>query len=193
MLGKYVLKEGAAKSLYAQANLQVGHIKTDYTSNLTDITGNRAGYDKGSTYWGAGVGAGYQMDLNSSFNLDVYGQYKWLHLDSMNFSTVGDPYKLDAINSHRTRLGGRLNYIANKQFTPYVGLAWEHEFSGKSNGTVYGYGLDELSMKGSSGVAEVGVSFKANEKSTWSFDANVQGYAGQREGVQGRFLVNYAF
>ncbi len=193
LIGKFVRRKGAAKGLYAQANLQVGHVKTDYDSNLYDLAGNRGSYDKGSTYWGAGLGLGYQFDVSNRFNLDVYGQYKWLHLDSMDTSIAGDPYAFDAINSHRTKLGGRLNYTANRQFTPYVGLAWEHEFSGKSNGNVYGYSLEEVSMKGSSGVGEIGVSFKPDETGAWSVDANVQGYFGQREGVTGRVLVNYAF
>ena len=193
LIGKFVRREGAAKGLYAQANLQVGHVKTDYDSNLYDLAGNRGSYDKGSTYWGAGLGLGYQFDVGNRFNLDVYGQNKWLHLDSMDTSIAGDPYAFDAINSHRTKLGGRLNYTANRQFTPYVGLAWEHEFSGKSNGNVYGYSLEEVSMKGSSGVGEIGVSFKPDETGAWSVDANVQGYFGQREGVTGRVLVNYAF
>ena len=72
-------------------------------------------------------------------------------------------------------------------------MAWEHEFSGKANGTTYELSLDELSLKGDSGIVEVGVNVKAGNTGRLSFDANVSGYVGQREGVAGKFRMNYAF
>lgn len=65
-------------------------------------------------------------------------------------------------------------------------------FFGKSNGTVYRYGLDEISVKDSSGMDEIGVSFRPAQKNAgWSFKANIQGYFSQRDGVAGRFIMNY--
>ncbi|MDR0588707.1 MAG: hypothetical protein LBG61_07055, partial [Burkholderiales bacterium] len=41
---------------------------------------------------------------------------------------------------------------------PYAGVAWEHEFNGKGKVTTNGLPIEAASLKGSSGVAEVGVS-----------------------------------
>lgn len=48
-------------------------------------------------------------------------------------------------------------------------------------------------MKGSSGVAEVGVNFRPDANSRWKVDANVQGHFGQGGGVQGMLAFNYRF
>lgn len=193
LLAKYSQKEGAAKGLYGQAYAQFGHAKTKFNSDLYDGEGNRGKLDKGSTYYGAGLGVGYLKEMAADFSVDLSAQYKWLHLDKADTRIVGDTYRFDAIDSHRTKLGARLNYTASKQFTPYVGLAWEYEFSGKARGDLHAYRLDDASMKGSTGVAELGISFNPSLSSPWSFDVNVQAYAGQREGMQGRFMVGYRF
>ncbi|MBS7405259.1 MAG: autotransporter domain-containing protein [Oxalobacter sp.] len=97
------------------------------------------------------------------------------------------------MDSHRTRLGARLTYTGDKQFTPYAGLAWEHEFSGTSSGCVYGYSLEENSLKGDTGIGEIGVRFQPKANGPLMVDARVQGYVGQREGVAGRLVLNYLF
>ena len=114
-------------------------------------------------------------------------------LTGYNTDIANDPYHFDDIDSHRTKVGARLNYTENKQYTPYIGVAWEHEFSGSARGSVYGYSLDDNSLKGDTGVAEIGVTFSPTADSAWKIDANLQGYAGQREGVAGNLVVNYLF
>ena len=192
-MAKYRQNEGQLKGAYAQANVKAGRTSTDFTSNLRDASGTYAGYDKHATYYGAGLGAGYQFELNQAYNLDLSVGYQWMHLNGFNASIVGDPYHFDDIDSHRTRVGGRLKYIADPQFTPYVGLAWEHEFSGNAHGTAYGYSLEETSLKGDTGIGEIGVSFSPSIKSPWTINAKVQGYFGQREGIAGNLVVNYSF
>ena len=158
----------------------------DFNSNLYDIAGNRARIDRGNAYYGAGLGLGFIRDIGSHYSVDLEAQYKWLKLEKANVN-------LDAVSSHRTRVGGRLNYTANRQFTPYAGLAWEHEFTYKSSGSVYGYEMKEADGSGSSGVGEIGVSFNPDANGPFTIDANVQAYMGQREGVMGRVMANYRF
>ena len=131
--------------------------------------------------------------LNQNYNLDISARYQWMHLKGFNAAIVGDPYHFDDLDSHRTRIGGRLNYTSDPQFTPYIGLAWEHEFNGKAHGTAYGYDLEEASLKGDTGVGEIGVRFSPSAKSPWTIDASIFGYVGQREGVAGNLVVNYSF
>lgn len=143
------------------------------------------------------MGPGWALDSSGTsevnYSVDLQAQYRWLKLEKANVNLVGDNVNLDAVSSHRTRVGGRLNYTANRQFTPYAGLAWEHEFTYKSSGSVYGYGLKEADGSGSSGVGEIGVSFNPDANGPFTIDANVQAYMGQREGVMGRLMANCRF
>ena len=193
IIGRYQQNEGTMKGTYAQINAKIGRASTDLESNLYDVNGNRGEYDEDSTYYGAGIGVGYLWEIASAYQLDLSARYQWLHLDGYNTSVANDPYHFDDIDSHRTKVGARLNFTENKQYTPYIGVAWEHEFSGSARGSVYGYSLKDNSLKGDTGVAEIGVSFSPEAESAWRIDANVQGYAGQREGVAGNLVVNYMF
>ncbi|ARQ45465.1 Autotransporter beta-domain protein [Oxalobacter formigenes] len=193
LTARFRQNEGTFKGIYSEANIKAGRTSTNFTSNLRDASGTYAGYDKGATYYGAGIGVGYLWALNQNYNLDISARYQWMHLKGFNAAIVGDPYHFDDLDSHRTRIGGRLNYTSDPQFTPYIGLAWEHEFNGKAHGTAYGYDLEEASLKGDTGVGEIGVRFSPSAKSPWTIDASIFGYVGQREGVAGNLVVNYSF
>ena len=191
--GQYRKKEGLLRGSYAQVNAKTGRVSTDFDSNLRDANGTQAGYDKTATYYGAGLKAGYQWDINSNYLLDTYMGYQWMHIKGFDASIAGDPYRFEDINSHRTRLGARLEYRNNEQYRPYIGLAWEHEFSGNARGTAYGYEIDKTSLKGDTGIGEIGVRFSPAEKSPWTVDVAVRGYVGQREGAMGNLVINYKF
>ena len=91
----------------------------------------------------------------------------------------------DAISSHRAKVGGRLNYTANGKVTPYAVLAWEHEFSYKSRGSVYVW----PERSGRFGKHRSGISGRV----VFNPDANVQACMGQRDGVMGRYMANDRF
>lgn len=193
LMAKYRQNEGTFKGAYGQVNAKLGRVNTDFKSNLYSAEGNRGAYDRTATYYGAGISAGYLMAPGGKMSLDVSAAYQWTRLKGYDATVAGDPYHFDDIDSHRTKLGARLNFTRDKLFTPYVGLAWEHEFSGTAKGTVYGLDLEALSMKGDSGVGEIGIQYKPETTSGWTVDAAVKGYVGQREGVAGRVMVNYRF
>ena len=193
LITRYQQNEGQFKGLYGQINARIGKASTDSHSQLVSAEGNRGSIDKEATYYGAGAGVGYLKELNASYSLDFSAEYQWTHLNGYEADIARDPYRFDDIDSQRTKVGARLSYTDSQQFTPDIGMAWEHEFSGKANGTTYELSLDELSLKGDSGIVEVGVNVKAGNTGRLSFDANVSGYVGQREGVAGKFRMNYAF
>lgn len=58
---------------------------------------------------------------------------------------------------------------------------------------MYGYSLEENSLKGDTGIGEIGVRFQPKAAGPLMVDARVQGYVGQREGVAGRLVLNYLF
>ena len=99
----------------------------------------------------------------------------------------------EAVNSHRTRLGGRLSCALNEYITPYIGAAWDYEFDGKAKSVVAGEGAPAPSLKGSTGVGELGLSWQPSAESAVSIDAGIQGYTGMREGVSGSLQFKYEF
>ena len=192
-IGERKQKEGDWKGTYLQAHARIGRAFSDYNSRLKDGSGEKLDYDKNSTYYGAGLEIGREWQYHPDYMLDSYLKYRWLHLNGFNTEINGADHKLDDIDSHRTRLGSRLNYTAEKTGMPYIGIAWEHEFDGNARGSVMGYSLKDTSLKGDSGVLELGVKFVPSEKSRWNYDFTIEGYVGQREGVMGNFVVNYLF
>ena len=53
--------------------------------------------------------------------------------------------------------------------------------------------VDAPSLEGSTGIGELGLSFRPVTGSGLSLDFGVQGYVGQREGVSGNFQVKWEF
>ena len=194
ILGRYEWTRGAVKGLYADAAVRAGKLSSDYHNNdATNIKGQRVSYDIDSTYYAAHLGIGYQWDMTNALRLDTSAQYMWAHVDSENTTILGERYHLDAMDSHRTRVGVKLNYTAESQYTPYIGIAWEHEFDGKAKSSVEGCAIDEADLGGSSGIVTLGVDFKPSENSPLTLEAGVTGYVGQHEGVAGQFRMQYTF
>ena len=164
------------------------------TSDIRDFAGTRAGFESSAIYYGSHLGAGHVWNLNKNFSLDVHGKYFWTHVagDSLSLTT-GDSFKLKATNSHRLRAGGRLAYAVNEQFSPYLGAAWEHEFDGRSRGTISGLKIPEASLKGNTGIGELGFNLRPSREVPLFVDLGVQGYVGKREGVTGSLKVRWEF
>lgn len=75
VIGRYQQNEGSMKGAYTQINARIGRASTDFNSNLYDANSNRGEYDKESTYYGAGIGAGYLWDITPAWQLDLSAQY----------------------------------------------------------------------------------------------------------------------
>lgn len=194
LLGRYDWTQGSLKGLYADASIRAGKLGNDYrNSDLAEPNGNRASYDVDSLYYGLHAGIGYVRDLAGNYRLDTNVRYMWTHIDSENATIAGDKFHFNAMDSHRMRLGTRLNYTANPQFTPYAGVAWEYEFDGKAKGSVLGYAMDDASLKGSTGIVELGVTFQPTSKGNLTLNAGLSAYFGEREGASGQFRMNYTF
>ena len=108
---------------------------------------------------------------------------------------LGDEFKFDDANSQRTRLGGRFSYALCDELAPYAGAAWEYEFDGKAKATTYGFDVPAPSLKGSTGVGELGLSFTPNvlSQNAFSVDLGLQGYTGMREGLGGTMQMKFEF
>jgi hypothetical protein len=58
---------------------------------------------------------------------------------------------------------------------------------------VYGHRIGTPSLRGDTGIGELGLVLKPSKDLPLSFDFGVQGYIGKREGVTGSLQVRFEF
>ena len=180
---------------YAEASGRAGNVYNKYeSSDLRDANGREASYDSTSAYYGLHLGTGYIWNITDEASLDLYGKYFWTRQtgDSITLST-GDPIDFEDVYSSRLRFGSRFAYAVNEYVSPYVGAAWEHEFDGKARASTKGYDMKAPSLRGDTGIGELGLTFTPSQTLPLSFDLGIQGYVGKREGVTGSLQAKYEF
>ncbi len=193
LIAEYRRHEGDFKGSYLQLHGRIGKASSDYKGLVYDAGTGYVGYDENRTYWGYGLEAGYEWDVNESTRLDFAARYRALTLEGFTDRIAGDRYEIDDLESHRTHLGLRLNYTGRKGMVPYIGAAWEYEFDSKVRGRAEGLELAEDSLKGSTGVGEIGIKINPSEDSRWTFDGSLKGYIGRTEGVAASLYASYLF
>ena len=196
ILGRMDFIDTGPGNFYTEASFRAGGLHNDYrTSDLRDAMGNSArGYDSFSAYYGIHAGLGYVWRFTEQASLDLHAKYFWTRQqgDKVTLAT-DDPVKFKDMDSHRLRLGARFSYVINEHVSPYIGAAYEHEFDGRQRATTYGYPIDEPSLRGGTGIGELGLTLKPSKTLPLSFDLGVQGYVGKREGVTGSLQVCFEF
>lgn len=189
--GGFLLRKDNADGVYTEASLRAGNLKNELRGAVRGAYG-LDGYDVNTTYYGAHVGIGKIIPRGADGDsLDVYCKFLYTHHDGETFDIQGEQVEFDSVNSERLRLGFRLNEVNGKKATMYYGAAWEYEFNGDASDKMLIYDLETPSLGGSTVIGEIGFNYAANEK--WSIDAQVRGYAGQREGFSGSVQANYSF
>ena len=166
--------------------LRVGRTKSDYT-------GLDTGYDTTSTYYAMHVGVGKDFHVREGDTVSAYVRYSYAHTagTSAHLSS-GETYDFDAVNSHRLRIGTRYTHGETALSQLYAGLAWEYEFDGDARATYDGDSAPSPSLKGGSALLELGYRF-APQGSRLSYDLNLNGWQGKRQGVTGGISVKWAF
>lgn len=177
--------------LYFDASFRAGSASTEFDGKYQ---GDNATYDTDSLYLGAHFGLGYQFALSKDNSLDVYGKYTYTYLEGEDITLTDSAksiFNTDDTTAHSTRLGVRFvgNYTDNLAYR--AGLAWDHVFDGDANSKVHNISLDTPSLEGDSAVVEVGINAQLTK--AFNLDFGLNGYLGDREGVQGSINCNYAF
>ena len=133
-------------------------------------------------------------DTGEHSSLNIYAKYFHVHTgaDSWTLDT-GDFYEVDGMNSDRIRVGGRVLTNKGEAYQYYYGAGYEYEFNGDVHMRVRGDNVDADSLRGGTGFAELGVNYKKDADSHWSFDLNAKRYVGKREGISAQLQVNYDF
>ncbi len=193
LLGRYDLTGGAFSGLYFDASARLGNADADFSTGDIRYNGNKANFDSGSTYWGAHAGLGYQWNFSEKAMLDISGKFIWTRQNGDNISVHEDQVRFSDADSLRTRLGGCFYYALNEYATPYAGAYWEHEFDGKQHSSVNNINIAAPSLKGDTGIAELGITITPVKNSPFSMNLAVQGYAGVREGITGSLQLKFKF
>ncbi|GHU10871.1 hypothetical protein AGMMS50225_15190 [Betaproteobacteria bacterium] len=107
--------------------------------------------------------------------------------------TTGETVNFKDATSRRLRLGAKWNLALEQNTSLYIGAAWEHEYDGKANASIYGYALDTPELKGNTASLAFGFALTPTATRPVSLDFGIQGYSGQREGVTGSVRAGYRF
>ena len=186
---RYTNKNG----VYTEGSLRTGMLKSDMDNALRGGAGNYYGYESESAYYGAHIGVGKIISLSESSNLDVYGKFFHTYTEGDSFKVAGDEFEFDSINSDRLRIGARITSNKENKFSTYYGLAYEYELNGDADMTAQGLKAPTQSLQGSSVMAEVGFNYQPTPTSPWSFDLNMRGYTGERQGGSFNVQATYTF
>ncbi len=195
ILAKMDFVETGPGHFYLEGSAHMGTLHNEYDSNdLYDANGNVAKFDMDSPYYSLHGGLGYVWNMAEGHDLDIYGKYIWTRVQGTDDTlTTKDKFEYDDMDSNRVRFGVRYTYKGSDRFSPYVGAAFEHEFSGSCESTAYGHPVAAPSFEGSSGMGELGLMMKPTEDLPLSINLGVQGYVGQKQGISGSCNLMYEF
>ena len=178
--------------VYTEGSLRAGMLKNELDNAMRDVNGSY-GYETESAYYGAHIGVGKIISLSDSSDLDIYGKFFHTYTEGDSVTIADDKFDFDSITSDRLRVGARITSNKENKFSTYYGLAYEYEFNGDADMTAQGLKAPTQSLQGSSVMAEVGFNYQPTPDSPWSFDLNMRGYTGERQGGSFNVQATYTF
>lgn len=194
LLGIYDLANCGLRGFTVNGALRAGRQDTDYSSgDLTDGTGNTARYNISSPYFGAHVGVSHACNVSRKVGLESYTRFLWTRLYSDQANVCGDDIRFKSVDSQRIQTGARFHYEATPTVRPFAGASYEWECGGTARATTHGDGIAAPSLRGGTGIGELGVLFQPVAGKAMFIEAGVNGYVGKREGFGGnvRFTIDF--
>ena len=193
--GGFFARQRNHDGFYYEGDLRAGRFKSDYQGNLAE--GLNANYTTEGSYIAAHLGLGKVFKLNQTDTMDTYLKYFFSRTsgDDVNIhSNLNEEmFNFDSVNSHRLRIGARYYHPMNKSSRFYAGLAYQYEFGGEASATHDGLCTPAPSLRGSSGMAELGLKVTSGKKVPMTLDLGVSGWVGKQKGVMGRLKLSWAF
>ena len=199
LLARLDLPSFSSGNFYLEASGRAGTLRNGFEtgdSRLKNVqTGRTLEYDMDMAYQSIHAKAGYLWNVADSLTLDLSGAYLWTHVfDDAVTSSTGGRIEYDDFTSNRVRIAARLSYEGSDVWKPYVGAAFEHEFSGEARVRANSCDTDTSDLTGSTAIGELGLSLtSASAGIPLTVDLNVQGFAGKRQGIAGNLMVLYEF
>jgi hypothetical protein len=185
---------GGQGPLSFDGSLRFGKLRQDYSSGDFLNSQNSAKFATESLYVAGHLGFNAKMALSEETSLDFHGRYSHLWLQGDQTMVDGTaPVTFEDSVSMSARAGVRLT----RNFTPKLGLklglAYDHEFGSTARATTSGYRVGEVSVRGGTGVAELGLNYQGDGPRALSFGLSLEGYAGVRRGLAGGVNLSLAF
>ena len=72
-------------------------------------------------------------------------------------------------------------------------MAREYEFDGDARAAIYGHAIEVPSLRGSTGIGELGITLRPAKYRGLFVDLGAQGYFGKREGVTASLQIGRNF
>lgn len=195
LLGRMQFAGADSGQFYAEASLRAGTIQGSHNTGLRDMIGREATYDSSTGYYGAHLGAGrvWRGGFGGAC-VDLGAKYFWTrrNSDSATLST-GETVDFRSLDSHRARVAARFSRETDKEYSPYVGVAYEYEFAAKARSRVAGYDLNPSSLRGGTAIVEAGLAIKPSANLPLSADLRAHGYLGKRTGMGASVRVGIEF
>ena len=183
--------------VYYEGSLRYGRMDADYASNDLGTAGVHSSYDSSSAYYGAHLGIGKVTGLNDTTKADVYAKLLYTHQNGDSVTLQGEGngevYDFDAVDSTRARVGARVSKAYSERGTGYLGLAYEYEFDGEARATVKGFSTPAPSIKGSSGLVELGYILQPQGVNDPTINIGLQGWGGKKQGFTGNVDFVWTF
>lgn len=194
VLARYNFTDG----VYTQAAFRLGKLKNELQNGLYDNSGKSYGYINENNYYGADFSIGKVFELNNKLNFDIYSNFSYTHFDDSTFSITGDSFTNDFyfgnVESKKLKVGSRIIQNIDNKSKFYYGAAYEYEFDGRTNISTKGeYVDDDGGLKGCTLVGELGVSYSDLQNSNFEVNANLRGYAGNRDGISVNVEAMWSF
>ncbi|MDR1872232.1 MAG: autotransporter outer membrane beta-barrel domain-containing protein [Deltaproteobacteria bacterium] len=194
LLARLNFKSSNLGHLYLEGSGRAGSLKNERKNkDIRDATGRIARYDSSSPYY-VHMGAGYVFNLTESASLDVYGKYFWTRQegDAVRLAT-GERLKLMDTDSSRGRIGSRLKVAVSQPVSLYFGAAYAREYSGAAKAMVNGFSIKASSIRGDTGIGEIGLAISPSTTFPLVIEIWAEGYTGKREGITGNLVLKFAF
>jgi hypothetical protein len=195
ILGRLDRPGPGSGSAYAETSFRLGTARNNYhNGDLVDADGHGTGYSSSSMYYASHLGAGYVAKIGGKASFDLSGKlFLTRHEGDSVVLSTGEKVEFEDVDSLRLRLGGRFLFAPNKLIGLYAGAACEYEFDGAARATVEGYPLDTPSLKGVTGVGELGILRNPVADRGFYVDFGVRGYIGKRDGVLGNLRLGWIY
>jgi hypothetical protein len=196
ILGRYDFLSGSLSGLYFDASARLGREETDFRTADIQYDGAGAAFKTSGRYCGLHGGLGWLRPVSGpdgQLSLDLSAKLLWTGQAGDTANVSADRVRFSEADSLRLRAGVRLLYSAGERTAPYFGAYYEREFDGQVRTEVNGRPIGSPSLKGHSGIFELGLAVKPAPAKPWSIDLGVQGYAGKREGFSGSVSVRLEF
>lgn len=183
-----------AGDIYVDGALRFGRTSTAFSSgDIVTGGGDAAHYRSRANYVGANIGLGFINQWDGRSSLDSSVRYLWTRLRKDSVVLDGDKVNFDEGTSSRLQLKEQYSYKSSEILTVSLAGIYEYEFDGKAGANVLGVAVDAPSVQGSTGIIEFAVKGTPITDKDFSFNINVRGYGGKRNGVSASAFIQYDF